>query len=403
MQYAVEAMRTDGSTVTELIEAGDRQSAVETLREKGLIPLKLDERPDGRGARPRARSRGPRLTVGDRILLTRQLKMLLEAGAPLVPALEAAEYQNARPAVQAVLGRIRERVEQGDSLSAALEPEGQHFDRVFRSMVAAGEATASLPQVFARLSYLAEQQRQARKMVVGALIYPAVLTVLLTIVVLVLLFFVVPRFNILFTTLHSPLPATTKLLFGLSTMLKQTWAYILAGIAAVAVGAVVVFHLPAARTWFDRAVLTVPLVGPLAARAVLASVLRVWAATLRCHVPLLESIRLSREAVRNAVFRGMIERVEEAVSSGGRMGQALAESGLVDPVVVSALRTGEENGRLAEAVDFVSSWLDEDNTNSIHNLTRLAEPLLLAVMGLIVGFVAMALFVPLFDLATAAA
>ena len=123
---------------------------------------------------------------------------------------------------------------------------------------------------------------------------------------------------------------------------------------------------------------------------------------LRSHVPLLDTIRQSRDAVTSPTFLRLLTQVEDLVASGGRMGQAIASAGLADAVIVSALRTGEENGRLSDAADFVSDWMDEENTATVQHLTRMAEPLLLAVMGLIVGFVAMSLFLPLFDLAGAA-
>jgi type II secretory pathway component PulF len=162
------------------------------------------------------------------------------------------------------------------------------------------------------------------------------------------------------------------------------------------------YRSAAARAWLDDTVVRLPVIGRLASRLILARVLRVWAAMLRCHVPLLDTIRQSRAAVRNGTFLRLIDRIEADVSGGGRVGQAIADSGVADPVIISALRTGEENGRLAEATDFVSSWLDEDNTATVQHVARLAEPLLLAVMGVFVGFIAMSLFVPMFDMATAA-
>jgi type II secretory pathway component PulF len=410
MQFACEAMREDGSTVVDTIEAGDRDAALDSLREKGLIVLRVEEKSSrglASGPRPRAAEtatlpRSSKMTTRDRILFTRQMKMLLEAGAPLVPALEAVGQQTAKPAVRTLLARLREAVEEGDSLSEALEREGQVFDPVFRSMVAAGEATATLPQAFGRLSVLAEQQQRVRKMVIGALLYPLILSLLLTGVVNILLFFVVPRFHMLFASLRSPLPFTTKLLFGLSEYVKHDWPYLLGGLVAAAVAVTVCVRLPGTRAWLDQLLLRFPVVGRLLARLILARVVRVWAAMLRCHVPLLDAIRQSRDATSNVAFLALIAQVEEAVSSGGRVAQALGAARLADPIIVSAIRTGEENGRLAEAVDFVSGWMDEDNAHVVQSLTRLAEPLLLAVMGLVVGFVAMSLFIPLFDLATAA-
>jgi type II secretory pathway component PulF len=407
MQFAYEALRPDGSVVTDVLEAAARGDAADALRGKGLIPLRLD---DAGPATTRSLSGSPaashfqsaRLTSRDMILFTRQMKMLLESGAPLVPSLQAAETQAARPFVRVLLGRIRERVEQGESLAVALEPESHFFDPVFRGMVAAGEATASLPQVFGRLCELAQQQQRTRKLVTGALLYPAILTGMLTVVVAILLFFVVPRFMILFTTLNSPLPATTKLLFDISQGLKHGWPYLLAAVGVLVAGIVLAYRSAAARAWLDDTVVRLPVIGRLASRLILARVLRVWAAMLRCHVPLLDTIRQSRAAVRNGTFLRLIDRIEADVSGGGRVGQAIADSGVADPVIISALRTGEENGRLAEATDFVSSWLDEDNTATVQHVARLAEPLLLAVMGVFVGFIAMSLFVPMFDMATAA-
>jgi len=155
------------------------------------------------------------------------------------------------------------------------------------------------------------------------------------------------------------------------------------------------------RRRFDALLLKVPMIGRLASRLSFARVLRVWAALLRSHVPLLETIQHSKSTVTNAAFVGLVCDVEEAVTGGGSIGRTLGESELVEPVIASAIRTGEENGRLAEAVEFVSTWMDEENAQLVAGLTRVAEPVLLAAMGLFVGLVAMSLFVPLFDLVTA--
>jgi type IV pilus assembly protein PilC len=388
MQFACEAMRPDGTTVLERVEAGDRHQAVENLRQKGLLILRLDEQSPGSpvfaaAARPGRR----RVAARDLILLTRQMKMLLESGTPLVPALLAAEEQTTRPAMRALLKRVRARVEGGDSLAAALQPEENLFDPVFRSMVAAGEATASLPQTFTRLCALAQQQRQTRKLIIGALVYPAILSIMLVAVLAVLLLFVIPRFRILFTSLRSPL---------------HGWPYLLALLVAVIAALTACFRMPQTRTWLSELLLRLPVVGNLAGRLLFARVLRIWAAMLRSHVPLLDTIRHSREAITSSTYLRLLTDVEETVASGGRMGQAIANANLADPVIVSALRTGEENGRLADAADFVSDWMDDENSAAVQQLTRMAEPLLLAVMGLIVGFVALSLFLPLFDLASAA-
>ena len=269
-------------------------------------------------------------------------------------------------------------------------------------MVAAGEATATLAVTFARLCKLAQQQQQVRRVVRGALIYPIVLCVLLVAVVAVLLFFVAPRFRMLFVNLDSTLPALTGLLFDVSEALRSSWPIVVGSLVVVVVAAVLLLRRRATRDRLAELVLRLPLLGRLTSRLIFARVVRIWAAMLHCHVPLLDAIRQSRHAVSNPSFLRLIDEVEETVAAGGRIGQALSATGLADPIVVSALRTGEENGRLTEATDFVSDWMDDDNATTVQNITRLAEPTLLAVMGVIVGLVAIALFLPLFDMATAA-
>jgi type IV pilus assembly protein PilC len=404
MEFAYEAMNHDGRVVSDCLTATSPAEAAETLRGKGMVVLRLNERGLARRRVPvlNRSLTGSRVNGRDLILFTRQMKMLLESGSPLVPALEAIEKQATKAAFRTVMQQVREAVEKGASLTEALQASPNVFNQVFCTMVAAGESTAALPQAFNRLSELAQRQQQTRKLVIGAMMYPMILSILLVSAIGVLLGFVVPRFRDLFTNLRSKLPASTEIMFKISDGLRSGWPFVLGGLVLVGVAVPILLRLPQARREVDRFLLRLPVVGQFVRRLLLARVLRVWSATLGCHVPLLDAIRQSRDVVRNVVLQGLIGAVEESVSSGGRVGRALGDSNLVSPVVVSAITTGEENGRLAESVDFVSRWMDEDNAQAIQHLTRLVEPLMLAVMGLVVGLVAMSLFVPLFDLATAA-
>lgn len=405
MDFAFEAMTAEGQVVTDRIEAGTLSEAAEALRARGLLVLRLNavEQAEPRRRTPLLRWPLRRIRPGELVLFTRQLKMLLEAGAALVPALEAIERQTTRPAFAALVRAVREHVEEGGTLADAFRARPDVFDPVFCSMVAAGEATATLPATFDRLNEMTGRQHQTRKAVIGALAYPCVLSLLCVAVACVVVGFVVPRFAALFKNLNSPLPPVTRFLFAASEDALRYWP-LLAGAVGLAVGGLLlVVRIPALRLHLDRLLLELPLIGRVVRRLIFARVLRIWAAMLRCHVPLLEAIAHSRTALTNAVFLRLVRDVEEGVAAGGMMGRALAESPLVEPVVASAIRTGEDNGRLAEAVDFVSRWMDSDNAQIVAGLARIAEPALLTVMGLFVGLVAMSLFIPLFDLATAGA
>ncbi|MBW7905755.1 MAG: type II secretion system F family protein [Phycisphaerae bacterium] len=404
MLFAYEALSTDGRFLRDRLEADDQSAALDSLRQRGLMVVKLeharDQAPPGGLAGRMWRNRPP--GQRDLLLFARQMKMMLESGSALVPALDAIERQTSKPSFQRIIRTVRGQVEGGESLHEAMRHAPGTFSPIFCNMIAAGEATGMLAESFDRLAAMIHQQVHIRRSVSGALIYPALLSVLLLGVIGVLVGFVIPRFAKLFESLNHELPWITSLLIDASHVIRTYWPVLAPGLAAAATLLVLCARLPALRARAAAVLMAAPLLGGLLRRLQLARILRVWAAQLRSHVPLLETIARSRDVVALPPFAKLIDDVEASVSSGGHMGRALAQSSLIDPVLASAVTTGEENGRLAEAVEFISQWLDEENNQAIANLTRTVEPVMLVFMGLVVGFVAMALFIPLFDVATAA-
>ncbi|MBN2447269.1 MAG: type II secretion system F family protein [Phycisphaerae bacterium] len=403
MQFQYQAMTGGGAMVTDVIDAESPRDAAEELRSQGLMVMRVSGAKDA----PLSRGKTAAVTQGktkgsDLLLFARQMKMLLEAGAAIVPALEAIENQANRPGFRRLIRDLREHVENGGSLVDGMQARPDIFKPVFCSMVGAGEATASLPQVFDRLATLTLRQSQMRKAIIGALLYPCLLTLMCVGVVALMVCFIVPRFRSLFENLKTKLPASTEVMFALSDMARDYWPFMLAGVVVLIASTIVAIRVRAVREALDPWLLRLPLFGPLLARLQLARILRVWAAMLRCNVPLLEAIAQSRRAATNIVFVTLVTDLEESVSAGGRIGHALTGKSFVEPVVASAIATGEDNGRLTEAVDFTSGWIDDENTQMVASVMKTFEPLLLAVMGVVVGLVAMSLFLPLFDIASAA-
>lgn len=405
MLFSFEAMTADGALVRETLEAPSKADVAAQLRARGYVLLRLSavapEPADAAASRSAGWFSRRGMNSRDLMLFTRQVHMLLSAGSAVVPALEAIEQQTTRPAMQRLVREIREHVEQGGNLSEAFRNHPQVFKPAYCSMVAAGEAAGALPDAFRRLAELTHRQQQTRKMLIGALTYPIILLHLCVSVAAVMLGFVVPRFRGLFEALNADLPATTQFMFDLSEQLRDHWPYVVAVLVALIVAAVLVLRLEATRRWLNLRVLRLPLVGRLVARLQLGRLLTTWTAMLRCHVPLLETIQISRSVTRSANIAGLLDAIEESVSSGGHVSDAMQQAGWIEPIIVAAIRTGENNGQLTESVEFVADWLDEDNAHLMRSAMRLAEPALLAVMGTIVAFVAMSLFLPLFDLATA--
>jgi type II secretory pathway component PulF len=302
---------------------------------------------------------------------------------------------------RAVLEDVVAELEDGAPLTDALRRHPRSFDAVYCAIVAAGEASGSLVEMFERLSHIVQKRRALRKKILGAMAYPVLLIVMCVHILLVMLLFVLPRFNIMFVELHVDTPTSTRLLLSIGAALQAHWMALLSG--AVGAGVALGFGLsrPAGRQWLADAQLYVPALGPLRSRLIQGQVFRTLGMLLDSGVGLLDSLDLVRRSTGNRRFQAMFEHLEKNVSSGRRMSSAFEQSGLVDASIAQAIHTGEESGQLGGAITFCADTLDETNEELITAVTRLIEPIILIGMGVVVGGVAISLFLPLFDMTSA--
>jgi type II secretory pathway component PulF len=410
MMFVYTAMDRQGQQLTESLEAADLAAAQRALLERDLFVLRVEP---GRGQSGgsaagqgwsllrRSAPAAPGARARELALFARQMSMMLRAGGQVVPALKALNEQPGRPAWHALLHDLVERVAGGAALGEALAHHPRLFPAPLRGIVAGGEATGTLGEAFQRLSTLLENRQRTRKKVLSALAYPALLLVMAGSVVTTLTTFVLPRFAQLFDNLGAPLPALTRIMLGAASGLKTWWPLALGLPLALLAAGVGWARSAAGRIVLAGAVLRTPLLGRTVASLKLAQLLQLWAALLRSRVPLLEAITQAQGATHDAAFLKLVDDIAAAVTEGRSMSSVMKQSGLVPAPIVSAIATGEESGRLAEAMDFVGQWLDEENQTLIASLTKVLEPLILVVMGLVVGSVCIALFLPLFDIAAA--
>jgi len=406
-------MDRSGKRLQESLEAPSLAEAQQDLLKRGLMVLGLEATRTARGAasagagaETRSADSGRGVTAGARTgelaLFTRQMAMMLRAGTSMVPAIQAINEQPGRPAWHALLADLAEQVEGGADLHEAMARHPKQFPAALRCLLAAGEATGTLPDAFARLSTLLEARQRLRRRVVSALAYPCVLLLMAGSVVVTMTTFVLPRFADLFKMLDTPLPAVTQMMLDTSLALRTWWPIALAVPIAVITVTVLWLRSTAGRRAVQRGVLRVPVVGRAVAGLLLARVLKLWAALVRSRVALLEAIRLGREATDNVVFRELVDEIEQAVSEGRGVATVLKRARIVPPPVYSAISTGEDSGRLGDSFEFAGEWLDEENEALVATITRAVEPAILGLMGIVVGAIAVALFLPLFDVATAA-
>jgi len=436
MNLTYEAIDTDGQRTTDTVEAADRQEAIESLRHRGLFVTRITKTQDSRAStafehdakgvrqtterhtrptmerkvgvaperrigRPTGSKGGPKIGLKTLTLFTRQMAMLLRAGSGLVPAMSAISRQMSNPGHKSLLLRIVGDLEEGSTLTDALRKHPRTFDPVYCAIVAAGEASASLGDMFERLATIVGKRRAMRRKILGALAYPALLIVMCGSILQVLLFFVLPRFADMFVQLGIEAPSSTKALLALGTFIRGYWAVALIAVAAGVIGGLTILRSTRGRQCVCNLQIRIPLIGRLRSRLIQGQVLRTMGMLIESRVGLLDTLELVRESTKNDRFQRLFDGLENAVTSGGQPSTAFEGSGLVDPSICQAVRTGEESGSLGEALTYCADVMDEANEELVNVVARLLEPAILLVMGAVVGGVAISLFLPLFDLTSA--
>lgn len=406
MKLAYKGFNRNGQAVSDVIEATDAAEGTDKLRRTGIYVTEIrdagasgDAVSVGKAARSGSFGKNGRLKLVSMFL--RQLHVLIATGTPLAEALVTLEKQAADARFRAVVGQVRAKVEQGAALSQAMEPHPQYFNAICRGLVAAGESGGQLAEMLERLAVLTRKQVHVRSSVNGAMIYPALLTVVAIAVLLTLLTFVLPRFSELFASLDTPLPPTTKLLMFFSVLIRTYWW----ALPFIAGGSLffgwTFLKTPAGRRRLDWLAIRAPQFGPIVRSFETAKLTRLLGILIQGRVPLLEALTLTRTASGNSYYAALLGNAEEAITRGESLAGALGDATLVSPSVSEAVRSGEKSGQLGPLLTTLADFLDEENEVTLRSLTSIIEPVILIILGVLVGFIAISMFLPLFDLTSA--
>jgi type II secretory pathway component PulF len=334
--------------------------------------------------------------------LSRQLHVLVSSGTPLTQALSAVERQCEDKRWKPVLEGLRKRVEEGAQLSDAMRAQPRFFDPVCRSLVHAGESSGQIVKMLDRLAIMTRKQLHLRSSIRGAMVYPIVLVGIGIIVLNLMLLFVLPRFAGLFKTLDTPLPPTTKLLMAMSEFLQNYWWGVIGG--AVGIGITVWFWLNRMDGWgrIQTWILLVPKFDRIVRSMMSAQVARMLGTLLQSQVPLMDALQLTRESAGNIQYVKLLREAEDAVGRGQPTSAILSNSDLITPSVQEAIRNAEQSGDLGGPLVHMADFLDEENEIVVKALTSLLEPMILIILGALVAGMAISMFLPLFDLVSAA-
>jgi len=380
------------------VDADSAAEARRKLRAARVHVLEIAEAGEARAASAGGRIEWRRIRTADLASATRQWAMLLHSGMALVPALGALVEQLGDHPLGRVLGRVRDRVNEGMALARALEEHPRVFPEVYVNMVGAGEAGGELESVLSRLADMLERRARLGNKVRAAMAYPAFMSLVAAGVVVFLLTFVVPSIAKLFVEMKRTLPWPTVALIAVSDFLRDyLWAV---GAAALTIWGL--FRLWAAtesgRLLRDRWALKVPLFGPLFLKIAVSRFARTLGTLLASGVTILDALDIVKRVTGNACLARTIEDVKQSVRHGDSIANPLRRSGVFPPIVCHLVASGERGGNVEEGLLKVADIYDNEVESSVVALTSLLEPILILVMGLVVGFIVLAILLPVFEI-----
>jgi len=389
--FTYKATDTKGSLVEGNLTAASRGMAYGSLRDRGLQPV--DVQPMGVQATP-TRILSPqdisqtRLPAAKLLLFTEELAELLEAGLQLEGALRIMEQRQEKSDVKFIAAKLRQRVRDGVSFSQALRDCGKTFDALYCNLVAAGEAGGALPQILKRQCAYLELIEDLRRRVVSSLLYPTIVFVAAIILMFVFLTFLVPQLAVLLGKTGQTLPWITQALIFVSTFCGRWWLAILAVIGLVTVAARAAVQTPSGRAWWHRAMLQIPVVGPVLRAKFYAEMLQTLSTLVTNGVTLLNGLNLMFGATSNVYLRGLLQKISHMVGEGTGLATAMRRVGFFPPVLMDILGVGEQTGDIAGALERAARRYDRELSTRIGHLTTLIQPAIILLVAIFVGLIA---------------
>jgi len=385
-----------------IIDADSARAARQKLRSDGIYPTRLEEtHAEEISERPsRLQFRFPlqRVRRAELVSTTRQLATLLSAGLPLVSALSGVLEQVKRPALRKVLSQVRERVKEGMSLANALMEHPAVFPSVYTAMINAGETSGTLELVVERLADFGEQQLALQRKIRSTLAYPLLMLIVGVGVVVFLMTYVIPRVTQIFVDMKQELPLPTTILIGVSELFQRYWPLAILAIVGCFFAARYYVKTDAGRRRYDRMLLKLPVVGVIVEKVAIARITRTLGTLLHNGVPLLSAMEIVRSLVGNVILREALEEARQEISEGASITAPLARGGVFPPAVIQMISVGEQSGNLEGMLFKVAETFDSEVETSVTTFTSLLGPFMILFLAFFVGFVVLAVLLPIFEM-----
>ena len=394
--YTYEARDAAGKPRRGVLEAGDPQQATAALAQKGFLVVSIDERAI-RG-RNKAGKLGGKVPETELVMFTRQLATMIDAGLPLVQALTALTEQTSHKNFKPILTQITSTIESGEPLSTTLAKHGQVFDRLYVNMVKAGESGGVLAEILDRLASYLEATSKLKKKVKSSMAYPVIVSMLATIIVIFLLVKVIPVFEGIYKDFHAKLPAPTQLLIDVSHFIQDFWYIVIIGGGSLIFGFLKYIKSPGGRARWDSFKVRVPVFGPLFQKIAVSRFARTFAQLIRSGVPIIETLQIVAASSGNYLVEIATLDAQQSIEKGESIAPALAKHTIFPPMIIRMISAGEATGKVDQMLEKISDFYDSEIDATLSGFTALIEPLMIAVLGVVIGGIVVAMFMPIFKL-----
>ena len=405
--FKFEARDAAGRTVKGTLSAGSQSEAVADLRRRNLTPVDIQKGGGGMFAKKKpatgiAARRGiakkASVKKGELEVFTRQLSTMLSAGIPMLEGLEILADQAESPGFAFCLDKVVEDIRSGSDLSRAMEPHKKVFSNIYVSMIRAGEVSGQLDVILSRLAEYLEAAAHLRSEIKSAMTYPVISLVLVFGIASFLMIGIVPSFKPVFESLEVELPGLTVVIMDAAFFMKNYWYLIFGAIAAAVVGLRLAVQTPQGALMRDSVFLKVPVFGILFKKVALSRFARTFSTLVKSGVPILGAMEIVSATSGNLVISGIVDRARDSVRNGDSLSEPFMQSTVFPPMVVKMMAIGERSGALDTLLEKIAEFYDQQVEAEVKGLTSMIEPIMIAVMGIIVGGIVLAVFLPIFKL-----
>jgi type IV pilus assembly protein PilC len=385
------ARSATGETKSASIDAPSREEAVNRLRRQRLTVVKFEEARAAKGA-------GGKIAMRDVVIFTRQFSTMVNAGLPLVQALDILARQSENPALAAAVRAVVADVEQGNTVADAMRKQPKAFNELYTNMVAAGEMGGILDVILNRLAVFMEKNDALIRKVKGAMIYPTVILCVAGLCVVVLLWRVIPVFSAMFASVGMELPLPTQVVIGLSTFLNQYWWMLLLGGAGTVVALRRYYATSSGQLVIDALLLKVPVLGDVLRKSAVSRFTRTLGTLVSSGVSILDGLEITARTAGNRVVEDAVMQSRASIAGGDTIAGPLDKSGVFPPMVISMINVGEQTGGLDEMLSKIADFYDDEVDAAVSGLLSLLEPIMIVFLGVVVGGMIVAMYLPIFDM-----